>query len=549
MSNQVAVHLTGRESQLLDLIRQMNQGIDQGTEKIREQTREHKNLERQAKQVYDSTRTPLEQHNAQVEKLNNLRKAGVITEDTYNRALRKTRDEYSALGTQGSTTHGLLTRGVSSLVLQYTSLQGAIQAAMRAYREHQELQERAANESMSVAASQKNMLLNLGLQATPEERAEALRNAGEIARQSGIRENIFYQQYGATFSAMSGSYQQRAPVVNEVLRSLAPLMQGSQEDLGALAGASIDVKKAVPGMSADAAVAFMLTLQEQARVTSPDKLKHFVPALQAVAITSGGDRMRNLLEAGALFSGAGGALGDTEGPEAKTGVANFAAVLREMVPRSEGKTFGERLDMVVASAELQRKIIPELKGRGATKPVFEDLLRGGLVYQQYRDALVQFEGAGTSTEQLRRDVEGLTQEMRISTFEGTMGSEANALLRKREGVAGAVRRRLFTGSEEGPGAYQVLSGYTNRWSSRAIFEAELARGEDPIKQGVQSLRSLIAAQLTEKEPTLDLVRDPARLEAIKYIEQVITEVKALREVQEQQVNSQPTRVEGAVDPP
>lgn len=45
-----------------------------------------------AKQIYEQTRTPLEKHNAQVEKLNKLLKQGLIDQDTYNRALQQSEE-------------------------------------------------------------------------------------------------------------------------------------------------------------------------------------------------------------------------------------------------------------------------------------------------------------------------------------------------------------------------------------------------------------------------------------------------------------------------
>lgn len=46
----------------------------------------------EAKQIFEQTRTPLEKHNAQVEKLNKLLKQGLIDQDTYNRALQQSQE-------------------------------------------------------------------------------------------------------------------------------------------------------------------------------------------------------------------------------------------------------------------------------------------------------------------------------------------------------------------------------------------------------------------------------------------------------------------------
>lgn len=46
-------------------------------------------LQNEAKRIFEQTRTPLEKHNEQIEKLNKLLKQGLIDQDTYNRAIKQ----------------------------------------------------------------------------------------------------------------------------------------------------------------------------------------------------------------------------------------------------------------------------------------------------------------------------------------------------------------------------------------------------------------------------------------------------------------------------
>jgi hypothetical protein len=46
-------------------------------------------LQMEAKRIFEQTRTPLEKHNAEMEKLNKLLKEGLIDQDTYNRAMQQ----------------------------------------------------------------------------------------------------------------------------------------------------------------------------------------------------------------------------------------------------------------------------------------------------------------------------------------------------------------------------------------------------------------------------------------------------------------------------
>lgn len=54
-----------------------------------EATSKHNELQNEARQIFEQTRTPLEKYNTQMEKLNNLLKEGLIDQDTYNRAMEQ----------------------------------------------------------------------------------------------------------------------------------------------------------------------------------------------------------------------------------------------------------------------------------------------------------------------------------------------------------------------------------------------------------------------------------------------------------------------------
>ncbi|WP_342270471.1 hypothetical protein [Rickettsia endosymbiont of Orchestes rusci] len=51
-----------------------------------------------ARQIFEQTRTPLEKHNAQIEKLNKLLKQGLIDQETYNRALKQSEEQLDKFG-------------------------------------------------------------------------------------------------------------------------------------------------------------------------------------------------------------------------------------------------------------------------------------------------------------------------------------------------------------------------------------------------------------------------------------------------------------------
>ncbi|WP_341790627.1 hypothetical protein [Rickettsia endosymbiont of Polydrusus tereticollis] len=62
-----------------------------------------------ARQIFEQTRTPLEKHNAQIEKLNKLLKQGLIDQETYNRALKQSEEQLDRFGEHSKDVFDLIT--------------------------------------------------------------------------------------------------------------------------------------------------------------------------------------------------------------------------------------------------------------------------------------------------------------------------------------------------------------------------------------------------------------------------------------------------------
>ncbi|WP_342270602.1 phage tail tape measure protein [Rickettsia endosymbiont of Orchestes rusci] len=73
-----------------------------------------------ARQIFEQTRTPLEKHNAQIEKLNKLLKQGLIDQDTYNRAMQQSEEQLDRFGEHSKDVFDLITEkskdGANSLI-------------------------------------------------------------------------------------------------------------------------------------------------------------------------------------------------------------------------------------------------------------------------------------------------------------------------------------------------------------------------------------------------------------------------------------------------
>jgi hypothetical protein len=73
-----------------------------------------------ARQIFEQTRTPLEKHNAQIEKLNKLLKQGLIDQETYNRALKQSEEQFDRFGEHSKDVFDLISEkskdGANSLI-------------------------------------------------------------------------------------------------------------------------------------------------------------------------------------------------------------------------------------------------------------------------------------------------------------------------------------------------------------------------------------------------------------------------------------------------
>jgi AraC-like DNA-binding protein len=536
------------------------------SQKYKDTAKSANEMERAAKKAFTESLTPLQRYQQQMASLDALLKKGRITQEQYAAAVTKVSNKLEEQQRRSTLASRVMNSNTARQIAQWGSIATAIGLANKELMDHAMLQEKAVALTNSVAAAQEGLLANFGLKVSSERRESALKDVSQMSRDMGFNEAQFTTQFGKTFSATSGSFEDRYKLVREVLEAAAPLHRGNQEALGDFSGTVIDTMKSMPGASAKEAVAFLLSLQEQARITSTDKLKEFVPALAAVDVTSGGagvDKLANAKAAGALFAAAGGRLGDPEGAETKTLLANLAAVLREMVPDDDGKpdSFEERIRKVVASKALQEQVIPELRGRGATKPVVEELLRGGRVFADWEASLDNFSTSVNDTNRLIEDARGITPELEQSTKSKEVGSTLAQRLKERWGEAGTVSQLLFSGGVDSqggafPGLFEMqgrgLFG-SQKWLEQTWFNERVAMGADPIEQGIKALESMKAHQIPigvhpfRRDEYLE--QNPVARANIDRADEMIEELKGLRkDARDNQKNQRMQRKSKAVTP-
>ena len=110
MAGEIAVKITSDEAKILDVYRKttaelanMAQGMEKVSAASKRAAQEEAEMARQARRIFDDTRTPMEEYKRQLENLDKLYKAGSIDLQTYQRASKNafTELETSARGAKG----------------------------------------------------------------------------------------------------------------------------------------------------------------------------------------------------------------------------------------------------------------------------------------------------------------------------------------------------------------------------------------------------------------------------------------------------------------
>lgn len=100
MSDDIKIDFVGDANQLLQEYQKLHKAAEQHKEDLKaakegakQANRENQQMAREAKTVWEQTRSPIERYNAEFAKLNRLKQTGHINQETYNRALRQERSE------------------------------------------------------------------------------------------------------------------------------------------------------------------------------------------------------------------------------------------------------------------------------------------------------------------------------------------------------------------------------------------------------------------------------------------------------------------------
>ncbi|MGA2032856.1 MAG: hypothetical protein ABSG68_11400 [Thermoguttaceae bacterium] len=162
---QVQIELTGDEARAWAAIQKIVRGteeIEAGLAKVGEANRkaaqENKELERAAKSVYESTRTPMERYGAKMTELNALVEKGKIDQDTFGRAAQNAKNSLLEAGEAGKKAFGPELIGqVVNFAKQIVGIGSASALIVQAFQEMQRIKDEAAQEARQSEAGEASL--------------------------------------------------------------------------------------------------------------------------------------------------------------------------------------------------------------------------------------------------------------------------------------------------------------------------------------------------------------------------------------------------------
>lgn len=385
------------------------------------------------------------------------------------------------------------------LVGAYASLNMAIGKVLQAMDKQQQLAAKATGEKVSIAAAQQQLAVNLGSNDSTVTRS-VIGRVQRMAVAQGIDEAQAISEAAKLFSATEGAPDERRikPVL-EMMRAIAPLARTSPEMLSGFGGPSFDIAKSIPNTSPKDALALMLNLGSQSRITDMANFKNLVPAVaagsQMFADLPEAKRRRALLETMAINAALTSIMGDDTGEVSRTTTANLNSVMQEVVgDRGKGLSPFELREAIANDDRLKRKFEKNVRGRSYTKEVQAALI-SGIVAGKSDDILEQ--------------IKNPFDQARFDFLSGGQGSTAEIKDMTRLAIANTTQRELLRGNMGRIGDAQALlfGGQFGDKEIPGFFEATR-----PIGVGGSTLRSVVDIPMTRTAMQIGLEggKTPAR---------------------------------------
>ena len=454
-----------------------------------EAEKRHQKVMAEGKRVTDSVATSTERYEAEVKRLNQLRKDGAITAETHARAIAKENAGMNA-GAASASTFGTKVESAAGSLAQFATGMLSATALVSTIREEYdrliERQGKSASANIGLAGEQESLLANLG----GADAASVFKGIRTISADSNIKEADITRAVNESMAAkadMSVGDVMAAVSAATKIRKFAP------QELAGLSGAIIDTQKQT-GLGTDQALGFQLQMQSQARVKDLKSLAaNFTPSVGGI-MQLGADRGT----AAAMLSSLSHGMGDTTGAASGTAGIQLAKQLREF--GGEGSDIGETLKTIQGSAAVRTEFMKNASFEAKALPAVESLLSGGTQAKQFDAAKIAFQGNPLDALQAAIAARGASQAIGIAeqdlgaanavdqfTLKGTAGAQsgvARARLREMQDQTGRIG--IIAGAENI--ARDVLSGgQVTQADALMAMRIELAKQQSGMTDWAQAV--------------------------------------------------------------
>jgi len=433
---------------------------------------------------------------------------------------------------------GQLMRWVGGLGLAYKSLQ-LITAELQA---HKELQAEAGRQQVTLNSARQSVIRNMP-GASDAETQRVLAQITTLARRTNAPEKVVAQSMADALSASGGNVEASRSAVFEATRFLAD----RPEDIPVFAGALLDLAKVTGTKDAAVNRGFLSVVAGYSRVVKPEfQAQNLVPAM--IGTTTLGATAR---ESAALISALTVGGGDVTGRRSGTAAIALAEQLRGFVPNAPAgmpgpnvPTFGAALYGLQQDRESAERFLAKASFEKKTIGPIEQLLLDNQsetfrMYQKTLDKLPGDVGLRTEAERAisRRGLDPLEQ---MAATDRALKSAAERLYtgNLRAGMAGVSREGLaevLKASGQSAMAQKVLNAQfdlTEIFGGRDPREAVI----DIAQQSMQDLRTrteFVGTQFGVRGAPMGALgvpeTDPERLRRADVLEQMIGELRAIRD--------------------
>jgi len=327
--------------------------------------------------------------------------------------------------------------------------------------------------------------------ASVEQRANLLQKVLDASQQLRIRPVQLTTAAGELAGATTGEFANREQLIFRTLKQIAPLFISKPEEAGAFAGAFQSFLQTTKlkniDLSDEEAFSLLLQARGQARITSEEKLKNFIPVVKTLeATTQGALTLQDLRVAAGLFALIGTRAEDPGGEKTRTAEVKLIQRLEKRFP---DRPLSEQLEAAAAlrgrGLEEFLKPFAALRGIG---PIVTDILSGRQA-EQLQEIVDAIQISTKSNEQLMGQMLFGNEVLRQDTATRTEQVRQELKLLNSGGFAG-VRRRALPG-EVGPGFIATNANAVEAFIIQTITRVLLGTGVDP--QSVESFAAKASA--------------------------------------------------------